>query len=148
MNPVLLFILICYLHPSAAQVDIKHRWKKFDKKSDMQIWYDLSVADTITGNRFDVWILQVHNPPLHSKGIKENIFRSETLYSVNLNSFRYGIMKLQYYDVKNMLLYKFDSDDSLLPTNELKYPYPILEDSPINLFIETYFENNTMVSDE
>ncbi len=148
MTQVLLIILIFYLHPSVAQVNTEHRWKKFDKKSDMQIWYDLSNSDSITTNHFDVWILQVHNPPLHSKGIKEYIFRSEILYSVNLNSFRYGIMKLQYYDVKNMLLYRFDSDDSLLPTDELKYPYPILEDSPINLFINSYFENDILVTDE
>jgi hypothetical protein len=120
-----------------AQIKTDHRWKKMETNSGEQYWYDVSLTDSLIGTKFEVWLLQVHTPPLRSEGIEGDVYRSKILYAVNLSSVRYGIMKLRYYDVMNKELYSFDYDTPRPPTDELKYPYPILEKSPVYLIIKT-----------
>lgn len=142
MRYLFFVIVIFYIIPTPAQVKLSHRWKKIAKNSDKQFWYDIPHSDSLAGNKFDVWLLQVYNPPLRSEGIKGNIFLSKTLYSVDLNSIRYGILKLRYYDNKNLELYKFDYANPPSLTDESRYPYPILEESPIYLVVKTLFDKD------
>ena len=85
-------------------------------------------------------MLEVHTPPLRSEGIDGEVYRSKTLYAINLTTVRYGIMKIRYYDVKNIEIYSFDYDTPPPPTDALKYPYPVLEDSPIYQIIKELFK--------
>ena len=118
-----------------------HRWKKLDTITGEQIWFDASFADTLKGDKFEVWVLKVHSPPMKSEGIDGEIYRSKILYAINLATVRYGIMKLRYYDVKNTKLYSFDYDTPPPPTDALRYPYPVLEESPLYLIIKKIFED-------
>ena len=118
-----------------------HRWKKLDTITGEQIWFDASFTDTLNGDKFDVWVLKVHTPPMKSEGVDGDIYRSKILYSINLATVRYGIMKLRYYDVKNSELYRFDYDTPPPPTDALRYPYPVLEESPLYLIIKDIFKD-------
>ncbi len=122
-----------------AQEEI-HRWKKLDTITGEQIWFDASFTDTLKGDKFEVWVLKVHTPPMKSEGVDGEIYRSKILYAINLATVRYGIMKLRYYDVKNNKLYSFDYDTPPPPTDALRYPYPVLEESSLYLIIKEIFK--------
>ena len=128
----ILLFLISINFAGSAQTDTSHRWKKLENTLGKKLWYDVSTLDTLKGNRFDVWVLEVHTPPLKFPGIDGEVYRSKTLYSVNLTTVRYGIMKIRYYDVKNKELYSFNYNTLPPPTDALKYPYPVLENSPVH----------------
>ena len=119
-----------------------HRWKKVDNPAGKKIWYDVSTLDTLKGSKFAVWVLEVHTPPLKFPGLDGEVYRTKTLYAVNLTTVRYGIVKIRYYDVKNKLLYSFDYDTPPPPTDAIKYPYPVLENSDVHLIIKELFGNN------
>jgi hypothetical protein len=123
-----------------AQEEI-HRWKKLDTITGEQIWFDTSFTDTLKGDKFEVWVLKVHTPPMKSEVVDGDIYRSKILYAINLATVRNGIMKLRYYDVKNIELYSFDYDAPPPPTDALRYPYPVLEDSPLYLIIKEIFKD-------
>jgi hypothetical protein len=123
-----------------AQEEI-HRWKKLDTITGEQIWFDTSFTDTLKGDKFKVWVLKVHTPPMKSEVVDGDIYRSKILYAINLATVRNGIMKLRYYDVKNIELYSFDYDAPPPPTDALRYPYPVLEDSPLYLIIKEIFKD-------
>ena len=123
-----------------SQTNETNRWKKLDTYDNKKLWYDVSSIDTINGDRFDIWVLEVHTPPLKSEGIDGEIYRSKTLYAINLTTVRYGIIKIRYYDVKNKEIYSFDYDTPPPPTDALRYPYPVMEDSPIYLIIKELFK--------
>ena len=135
----ILLFLISINFAGSAQTDTSHRWKKLENTLGKKLWYDVSTLDTLKGNRFDVWVLEVHTPPLKFPGIDGEVYRSKTLYSVNLTTVRYGIMKIRYYDVKNKELYSFNYNTPPPPTDALKYPYPVLENSPVHLIIKELF---------
>lgn len=117
-----------------------HRWKKLDTITGEQIWFDASFTDKLKGDKFEVWVLKVHTPPMKSEGVEGDIYRSKILYAINLATVRYGIMKLRYYDVKNIELYSFNYDTPPPPTDALRYPYPVLEESPLYLIIKDIFK--------
>ena len=50
-------------------------------------------------------------------------------------------MKLRYYDIKNTKLYGFNYDTPPPPTDALRYPYPIMEESPLYIIIKEIFKN-------
>lgn len=134
-------ILSIFLVATAlSQVDSTYHWKKLDTENKKKIWYDVSSIDTIKGDKFDIWVLEVHTPPMKSEGIEGEIYRSKILYAVNLTTVRYGIVKIRYYDVKNKELYAFDYDTPPPPTDALRYPYPVFEESPIYLIIKELFK--------
>ena len=136
---ILITLSLVIVYNATAQTDETHNWKKLETINGEKMWYDISSIDTIKGDRFDIWVLQVHTPPLKSEGINGEVYRSKLLYSVNLTTVRYGIMKLRYYDVKNTEIYKFDYDTPPPPTDALRYPYPILEESPVYFIIGDLF---------
>jgi len=134
-----IIIILLIIHLVTFAQEETHRWRKLDTITGDQIWFDASFADTLKGDKFEVWVLKVHVPPMKSEGIEGNIYRSKILYAINLSSVKYGIMKLRYYDVRNAELYSFNYDAPPPPTDALKYPYPILEESPLHLIIKELF---------
>ena len=141
MKKIFYLITVLLIIPSItfAQKET-HRWKKLDTITGEQIWFDASFTDTLKGEKFEVWILKVHTPPMKSEGVEGDIYRSKILYAINLANVRYGIMKLRYYDVKNIELYSFNYDTPPPPTDALRYPYPVLEESPLYLVIKDFFK--------
>ncbi len=135
----LILVLLIIQSITFAQEET-HRWKKLDTITGEQIWFDASFTDTLNGDKFDVWVLKVHTPPMKSEGVEGDIYRSKILYAINLANVRYGIMKLRYYDVKNIELYSFNYDTPPPPTDALRYPYPVLEESPLYLIIKDIFK--------
>ena len=145
MKNVLLIITSIFIFHSVKvhSREETHRWKKLDTITGEQIWFDTSFIDTVKGDKFEVWVLKVHKPPMQSEGVDGDIYRSKILYAVNLATVRYGIMKLRYYDVQNKELYSFDYDTPPPPTDALKYPYPVLQKSPLYLIIKDIFKDRT-----
>lgn len=135
-----IILSILFIGTALSQIDTTYHWKKLDTENNKKIWYDVSSIDTIKGDKFDIWVLEVHTPPMKSKGIEGKIYRSKILYAVNLTTVRYGIMKIRYYDVKNKELYSFDYDTPSPPTDALRYPYPVFEESSIYLIIKELFK--------
>ena len=78
MKKIFYLITVLLIIPSItfAQEET-HRWKKLDTITGEQIWFDASFTDTLKGEKFDVWVLKVHTPPMKSEGIEGNIFRSK-----------------------------------------------------------------------
>lgn len=86
------------------------------------------MLDKMEGDKLDMWVLQMHKPALKFDGINGEIYRSKTLYSIDLKTVRYGIDKVVYYDAANQELYKHNYENANMPEN-VKYTYPIFEDS-------------------
>jgi hypothetical protein len=123
------FILILLLAAGSmyAQENV-HRWKPLVIDDKEKVWYDQSMTDSIKGSKFNVWILQMYRPPLTAEGIIADIYRSKTLYTINLKTVKYGILNVIYYDVSNKELNNFKYNLEAYP-DELKYTYPITEKS-------------------
>jgi hypothetical protein len=117
--------------------EINHKWKLINN-SKQKCWYDTSMIDSIKNDNFRIWIMQEHNPPLSFEEINGAIHRSKTLYNVDLKSVKYGIEKVVYYDSKNKEISSFDYNTGTF-SDDVKYTYPVTEDSPVYLFIKEYF---------
>ena len=104
------------------------KWKPLVINEKQKIWYDDSAIDTANSGIFNVWILQMHKPPLEFEEMPGKIYRSKTLYAVNLNTDKYGILKVIYYNVNNKEIYNFDYHIENYP-DDLKYTYPISDNS-------------------
>lgn len=105
-----------------------HNWKPLVINDDQRMWYDRSQLDTINTPTFDIWILEMHRPSLSLEGISDNIMRTKTLYAVDLQSYKYGLKKVAYYDPSNQLIKSFQYDTNSA-TEEYKYIFPITENS-------------------
>lgn len=127
MLKTILFIFICSLSLLAQQED-QHVWKVVNADDGSKFWYDVSTLDTTKGDKLNVWILETNQPPRQYEGIEGDVFRSKTLYTINLVSVKYGILKVRYYDIKNKEIFSFDYDNPLPPEN-IRYPYPITDNS-------------------
>jgi hypothetical protein len=131
---IFLFSSTCLL----AQQEAEHVWKKVDAADGTQFWYDATHLDTMKSDRFNIWILETHRPPLTYTDIEGEIFRSKTLYAVNLTSVKYGILKIRYFDMNNRELYRYDYDNPP-PPESIRYTYPITENSLLHhLITELY----------
>ena len=113
---------------SNAQSNETHVWKLFERENGQKAWYDASGLDTVRGDRFDIWVLTVNKPPQKYKGVDKEVYRVKTLYTVNLTSVKYGILKVMYYDVQNKEVFSYDYDNPPQPES-IKYAYPITENS-------------------
>ena len=127
MLKTILFIFICSLSLLAQQED-QHVWKVVNADDGSKFWYDVSTLDTTKGDKLNVWILETNQPPRQYEGIEGDVFRSKTLYTINLVSVKYGILKVRYYDINNKEIFSFDYDNPLPPEN-IRYPYPITDNS-------------------
>jgi hypothetical protein len=127
MLKTILFTFICGLSLLAQQED-QHVWKVVNADDGSKFWYDVSTLDTTKGDKLNVWILETNQPPRQYEGIDGDVFRSKTLYTINLVSVKYGILKVRYYDLNNKEIFSFDYDNPIPPEN-IRYPYPITDNS-------------------
>ena len=123
-----------------GQTEETHVWKVLNLDSGGKIWYDTSSLDTTTGDRFDIWILEVHRPPKTFEGFEGEVFRSKTLFGINLTTVKYGILKVRYYNIMNKEIYSYDYDNPP-PDESIRYTYPITENSIIHLIIRELYGN-------
>jgi len=127
MLKTILFLLVCVITLSAQQND-QHVWKVVNADDGSKFWYDVSTLDTTKGNKLNVWILETNQPPKQYEGIDGDVFRSKTLYTINLVTVKYGILKVRYYDKNNQEIFSFDYDNPM-PPESIKYPYPVTDNS-------------------
>ena len=121
-----------------GQTEEIHVWKVLNLESGEKIWYDTSGLDTIQGDRFDIWLLEVHRPPKTFEGFEGEVFRSKTLFGINLTTVKYGILKVRYYNIMNKEIYSYDYDNPP-PDDGIKYTYPVTENSYIHLLIRELY---------
>jgi len=117
----------------------QHRWKPLLLNANDKLWYDASNLDTANTQVMNVWILQLHKPPLQFEGISGDVYRSKTLYTIDMTTVKYGIAKVVYYDVENKEIYSYDYKLESAPL-EIRFPYPVLEGSFVNEVIKEYFK--------
>lgn len=117
-----------------------HRWKPLIISEKEKTWYDASMADSIKGDKFDMWILQMHRPPLKFDDLKDDVYRSLILYSVSLQNLKYGILKAVYYDIRNKEIGNYVYDAVISAPDNIKYTYPILEESMLHKLIKKLFK--------
>jgi hypothetical protein len=127
MLKTILFTFICCFTLLAQQED-QHVWKVVNADDGSKFWYDVSTLDTTKGDKLNVWILETNQPPKKFEGIDGDVFRSKTLYTINLVTVKYGILKVRYYDLNNKEIFSFDYDNPQPPEN-IRYPYPITDNS-------------------
>lgn len=125
---LLLFCMLFIAAKFSNGQDVNNNWKPLIIDNTQRIWYDRSQLDTINYPTFDIWILEMHQPTLSLEGISENIMRTKTLYTVDLQLYKYGIKKVRYYDPSNQLIKSFQYDTNSL-TEEFKFIFPITENS-------------------
>ena len=135
---IIFSIVLVSINYAFAQQEEEHVWKKVDAADGTQFWYDAAYLDTMKADRFNIWILETHRPPLNYEDIEGDIYRSKTLYCINLTSVKYGILKIRYYDMSNIELFRFDYDNPP-PPESIRYTYPITENSLLHhLITELY----------
>ena len=133
----LILILLVITANIYAQEHVQ-MWKPLVINDKEKVWYDQSMTDSIKGNKMNVWILQMHKPPLTGEGINGEVYRSKTLYAINLKTAKYGILNVIYYDVANKEMYNFKYNIDDYPEN-LKYTYPITENSFLFTLLKEIF---------
>lgn len=137
MLKTVLIILLFYISLIAQQND-QHVWKVVNADDGSKFWYDVSSLDTSSNDRLNIWILETFQPPRQYEGIDGDVFRSKTLYSINLTTVKYGIMKVRYYDMTNNEIFSFDYDNPM-PPESIRFPYPITNNSKIFYLIKELY---------
>ena len=137
MLKTILLIIIGFVSLAAQQSE-QHVWKVVNADDGSKFWYDASSIDTTKGDRFNIWILETYQPPKQYDGIEGNVFRSKTLYTINLTTVKYGILKIRYYDVSNQEIFSFDYDKPM-PPESIRFPYPITDNSLLFYLIKELF---------
>jgi hypothetical protein len=137
MLKTILLIIIGFVSVAAQQSE-QHVWKVVNADDGSKFWYDASSIDTTKGDRFNIWILETYQPPKQYEGIEGNVFRSKTLYTINLTTVKYGILKIRYYDVSNQEIFSFDYDKPM-PPESIRFPYPITDNSLLFYLIKELF---------
>lgn len=129
-----ILLLLCYCTTAKSQEAFVH-WQPLVITDSSRIWYDSSVLDTVTGGKFDIWVLQMHKPPLSFNEIPGKIYRSKTYYGLNLENGKYEILKVEYFGINNKKLYSFDYKTKDYPDN-MRYAYPIGDNSTLSMLIK------------
>jgi hypothetical protein len=133
-----LYLIIIFSALSIFGQEYTHRWKPLVIDEKEKIWYDQSMVDSTRGSRIDIWILQMYKPPLTFEGISGEVYRSKTLFTIDLKTVKYGIRDVVYYDVTNKEIQNFHYDIDKYPDN-IKYSYPIMENSFLFTFIKEIY---------
>src|ERR1035437_100913 len=133
-----LIVMLLVMAASIYSQDVVHRWKQLVIDDKEKVWYDQSMTDSIKGSKMNIWILQMHKPPLTGEGINGEVYRSKTLYAINLKTAKYGILNVIYYDVANKEMYNFKYNIDDYPET-LKYTYPITEKSFLFALLKEIF---------
>lgn len=129
-----LFNLIAY-----SQTEEKHIWKPLSTLDGEKFWYDPSTFDSVANDKLNFWILESHRPPLKFEGIEGDVFRSKTLYTINLITAKYGLKKIRYYGLTNKEVYSYDYDQ-YVSDDIFTFPYPIVTDSKIHLVLQEFLK--------
>jgi hypothetical protein len=137
MSKTIVLILISLISVLAQQEE-QHVWKVVNTVDGSKFWYDASSLDTMKGDKFNIWILETHQPPLKYEGIEGEVFRSKTLYAINLTTVKYGILKIRYYDSSNKEIFRFDYDNPP-PPESIRYTYPVTDHSLLFYLIEELY---------
>ena len=132
-----LFLLIGSNFISYAQTD-NSKWKPLVVNDEKKVWVDETGLQNVKGDKFEIWLLQMYVPPLRMDGITGDVYRSKTLYAVDLNSVKYGIEQVVYYNADNKELFSYDYKIKNYEDN-LKYTYPVLENSTMHLVIKELY---------
>lgn len=133
--PILIIIISLNI---AAQTET-HKWQPIVVDTDTPVWFDASMTDTVTTDRFLVWILENQKPPLELDGIASKIYKVKTLYAINLEEAKYGIAEVVYYNIGNRELARYSYD--LNPYDDThKFAYPVLRDSYMHKFLLKYYD--------
>lgn len=127
-KPLAIIIFFLLTASSLFGQTSEHRWKPLIVSDDQKVWYDGLLLEKIADENTEMWVLQMHKPPLRFDGIKGDIVRSKTLYAIDLKEVRYGIQEVVYYNAENKELYRHSYETKNL-TGSLKCPYPVTEDS-------------------
>lgn len=122
-----------------TQQDDKHVWKVINADDGSKFWFDSASLDTTKGDKFNIWILQTNQPPKTYEGIDGEVFRVKTLYTINLTTVKYGILKVRYYNLSNQEIFSFDYDKPM-PPESIRYPYPITDNSILYYLIKELYE--------
>lgn len=138
MKKSLLFLLLLLTTAVFAQ-EKEHRWKPLVQNEKDKIWYDAAMMDTSKAEVINMWILQMHKPPLRFDEIDGEVYRSKTYYTINLKNAKYGIVKVVYYNSASKELANFTYDILSIP-DEIKFSYPIMEGSFLHQLIKEYFK--------
>jgi len=121
-----------------AQQEEKHVWKVVNADDGSKFWYDATSIDTMKGDRFNIWILETNQPPKQFEGIEGDVFRSKTLYTINLTIVKYGILKVRYYDMSNKEIFSFNYDQPM-PPESIRFPYPVTDNSLLFYLIKDLY---------
>ena len=138
MLKTILLILFAYIS-NFAQQEETHVWKVINADDGSKFWFDASSLDTTKGDKFNIWILQTNQPPKTYEGIDGEVFRTKTLYTINLTTVKYGILKVRYYNMSNQEIFSFDYDKPM-PPESIRYPYPITDHSLLYYLIKELYE--------
>lgn len=137
MLKTIMFILF-YCSLLFTQQNEQHVWKVVNADDGSKFWYDASLLDTTRGDKFNIWILETNQPPKKYEGIDGDVFRSKTLYTLNLTTVKYGILKIRYYDLNNKEIFSFDYDNPM-PPESIRFPYPITDNSLLFYLIKELY---------
>lgn len=137
MLKTIISILLFYFS-SLAQENDQHVWKVINADDGSKFWYDVSTLDTSGSDRLNIWILETYQPPRQYDGIDGDVFRSKTLYTINLTTVKYGILKVRYYDMTNNEIFSFDYDNPM-PPESIRFPYPITNNSKLFYLIKELY---------
>ena len=140
MLKTILLISLFYFS-SLAQENDQHVWKVVNAEDGSKFWYDVSTLDTSGSDKINIWILETYQPPRQYDGIDGDVFRSKTLYTINLTTVKYGILKVRYYDMTNNEIFSFDYDNPM-PPESIRYPYPITNSSKLFYLIKELYGPN------
>lgn len=136
---LLFLILTLLLYMNIYGQQIEHRWKSIDNNEKQKNWYDIGVLDSGYVDVINVWVMQMNIPPLVVDYIETPVVKTKTLYTINLKTAKYGILKAEYYDASNKNLQSFDYKIENLK-DELKFNYPIMENSFLFKIIKDFIE--------
>jgi len=134
---IVIIIILTAVTSTSAQENA-HRWLPLQNRQAKKVWYDVSMIENASNqDTFDIWILEQHTPPLVFKDIKGKVYRSKILYSINLKTVKYGIMKVVYYNSSNKKIYSFNYPIANFP-DKYKYTYPIMKDNYLYYIVKEY----------
>ena len=130
---LLILFFLPYIYLFAQDENIQ--WKPLLENNNQKIWYDGSALNDLTTKKLDIWVLQMNKKPIEFQEVPEKIYRSKIQYALDLNTDRYGILKVVYYGINNKQIYNFDYHIENYP-DSIKYTYPISDISSLKILRE------------
>jgi hypothetical protein len=121
----------------------EQKWQTLFLNEEKKIWYDDAAVDSARGFEFRVWTLELHKPPLSITGINEHIYKSKTLYRINLKLLKYGIDEIEYFNSADKRIASYDYRIKG-ETDEYSYTYPVTESPVLFGILKRYIKTKEM----